>query len=376
MSYQEACKYFQMGTQLYSKKSNLYSSEYPYAHSKAKDITIETSDGRILKDFSTMGIGSCLLGYSNKIINNKVIEAIQEGSMSSLNNKYEILLARKLQSYEPNKMFRFTRTGGEAMAVAIRILRSYTGKDIVMTNGYNGWHDWFLSGAMQTEVKSHLGINNVNGIPKNLFGTCYYFNSKKSFEKIISQDVAGIVLEVSRYNDIDKELLEAVINSGKIIIIDEITTGWRARLGGYYKNLGLEPDLVVYGKSISNGFPFSVVCGKENIMRTETFISSTYWTESIGTAAALATIEELETIDYSKRDELEKLLRESLEKKFDITDGFRGMIHYKPRNREKWIDYMLDRGFLVTDQIYLSFAHTLEDVEEFIEVLNGYENKN
>lgn len=378
MSYTEACKYTPWGAQLFSKIPNLYSNNFPYSFKKCCGIEIETNNNQILKDFSTMGIGSCLLGYANPVVNKSVIFAIEEGSMSSLNNQYEIPLFKKIQNYEPNKLYRIARTGGEAMAIAVRLLRSYTGNDIILTNGYNGWHDWYLAGNINGGIKNHLNINNDSGVPRKLSGTCYYFDTKESFLKIINNigqygNIAGIVLEMARYKDIDNDLLNAVIESGYKIIVDEITTGWRANLGGYYTNFKIKPDIVVYGKAISNGFPFSIVCGEEDIMRTDTFISSTYWTESIGTVAALETIKLLEKLEHEHYISREKILRKAVESKFGKTDGFDGMIHYYPKNRTRWIDFMLEKGYLVTDQIYLSFAHTIYDINKFIEAMNEYQ---
>lgn len=371
--------YFPMGTQLYSKKPELYSEYFPYDYDEAKGIQI-LSNNKSYLDFSTMGIGSCILGYSNQIVNKKVIDSIENGNMSSLNPKQEILLAEKLNKYEPHKMYRYLRTGGEAMAAAVRMLRTYTGNDIILTNGYNGWHDWWLAGNINSNIPNHIGVSTREGVPQKLNGTCYYFNDKDSFKKILSNlnefgNIAGVVLELARYKEIDKELLDVIINSGLLLIVDEITTGWRSNLGGYYNRLGIDPDMVVYGKAISNGYPFSVVCGKENIMEKskDTFISSTYWSEAIGTTAALATIEELEKYNYSKRYEIELRLRIALGKKFNEIDGFAGMIHYKPKNRARWIDFMLEKGYLVTDQIYLSFSHTEDDINKFIEVMNEYQ---
>src|SRR5690606_26455486 len=83
--------------------------------------------------------------------------------------------------------------------------------------------------------------------------------------------------------------------SGAVLIFDEITSGWRFGLGGAHLRLGVTPDLAVFGKAVSNGFAMAAILGKRAVMDAaqRTFVSSTYWTEGIGPAAAIATIKKL-----------------------------------------------------------------------------------
>jgi glutamate-1-semialdehyde aminotransferase len=370
MKFKEALNYIAGGTQLYSKKPDLYSDKYPYSYIKAKGIKIDN-----YIDFSTMSQGACILGYSNQNVNLEVIKNIKDGNISSLNSHWEIKLAKLLNKYEKNKLYRYFKSGGEALVAAIRIIRNYTNKTVILCNGYHGWHDWYLSSNYQKN-KNHLGITTTKGVPKELDGTCYYFSSLEGLiDKVNKYNVAGVVLELHRYKKIDLRIIDYLLEKKINIIADEITTGWRNNLGGYYNNINnFNPDIVVYGKAISNGFPFSVVCGNKEIMNKidETFISSTYFSDSIGMVAAYYTIKELEKKNYKKRNEIEMKLRKALYNKLGVNDGFNGMIHYYPKKRKQWIDFMLSRKYLVTDQIYLSFAHTENDVNKFIEVMDGY----
>ena len=88
--------------------------------------------------------------------------------------------------------------------------------------------------------------------------------------------------------------VRSVCNKKNIVLIfDECTSGFRETYGGLYKKYGITPDIVMYGKSIGNGFPISVILGKKKIMNasSKTFISSTFWTENSGIAAAIKTLE-------------------------------------------------------------------------------------
>ena len=104
-----------------------------------------------------MGVGTNVLGYANKHIDNQVKKTIFEGNMSTLNSKEEVLLAEKLIEIHPwfNKV-KFARTGGEANAIAIRIARAASGKDNVAFCGYHGWHDWYLSSNLSSKKQKTL----------------------------------------------------------------------------------------------------------------------------------------------------------------------------------------------------------------------------
>ena len=77
-----------------------------------------------------------------------------------------------------------------------------------------------------------------------------------------------------------------------VLIFDEISAGFRIAAGGAHLKLGVNPDIAVFGKAISNGYPMSVLIGRGEVMSAaqDSFISSTYWTERVGLAAAIATI--------------------------------------------------------------------------------------
>ena len=105
-----------------------------------------------MKDFSGMGVLSCVLGYADNEVNNKVLKKIKNASMTSLNDPDEVKLAEMLINLHPwSDMVRFAKTGGEACAIAIRIARAATGKDKVLFCGYHGWQDWYISSNLSTQ---------------------------------------------------------------------------------------------------------------------------------------------------------------------------------------------------------------------------------
>src|SRR5665648_799341 len=135
------------GTQLLSKRPEMFLPElWPAYYTKAKGVNITDLDGNKYIDMSIMGVGACVLGYADKDVNDAVKQAIDNGTTSTLNCPEEVELAELLCKIHPwADMVRYTRSGGEAVSLAIRIARAATGRDKVAFSGYHGWCDWYLA---------------------------------------------------------------------------------------------------------------------------------------------------------------------------------------------------------------------------------------
>ena len=135
------------GTQLLSKRPEMLLPDlWPCYYTRAKGARIWDLDGHEFLDMSYSGIGACVLGYANPVVDRAVRKAITSGSMATLNCPEEVELAELLIAMHPwSEMVRYTRSGGEAMAVAARIARAATGRDKIAFCGYHGWHDWYLA---------------------------------------------------------------------------------------------------------------------------------------------------------------------------------------------------------------------------------------
>ena len=167
---------------LLSKRPEMFLPDiWPSYFSKTKGCHVWDLDGKKYTDMSIMGIGTNILGYGNKEVDEAVAEVISKGNMSSLNCPEEVYLAEKLIEINPwSDMVRLARSGGEANAIAIRIARAATGKDQVAICGYHGWHDWYLSANLgdKSNLDSLLlpGLEPA-GVPKNLKNSFPYSDS-------------------------------------------------------------------------------------------------------------------------------------------------------------------------------------------------------
>lgn len=383
------------GNQLLSKRSERFlPGLWPSYYTKAKGCEVWGLDGKHYYDFAQMGVGSCVLGYADPDVNAAVVEAIQNGSMSTLNCYEEVELAERLIDLHPwADMARFARTGGEACAIAVRIGRSASGRDKVAFCGYHGWHDWYLSANISD--KAHLdeqllpGLDPV-GVPANLGNTAYPFNYNKleELEKIVSlhgKEIGVIIMEPQRNTAPEKGFLKGVRKIadkiGAVLIFDEITSGFRMNLGGIHLLSGVNPDIAIFGKALGNGFPISVVLGRRKVMEhaQESFISSTFWTERTGFVAALAALKKME--DCKVQDRLiyygEKINQgwRKIAKKHDLAIHISGIpplthIAFKYDNplevQTLYAQEMLEKGYLLGASVYTTFAYSDEVIENFI----------
>jgi glutamate-1-semialdehyde aminotransferase len=383
------------GTQLLTKRPEMFlPDQWPAYYEKAEGCEVWDLDGNKYMDASYMGIGACVLGYAHPVVNKAVMDVIAKGSMTTLNSPEEVELAELLCQIHPwAGMARFTRSGGEAMMVAVRIARAKTKKDKVLFCGYHGWHDWYLAAnlAEDSSLDGHLlpGLS-PTGVPRHLKDTALPFNYNKVNEFLAhiekhKDTIAAVVMESIRNDYPEAEFIKTIrqktTEHGIILILDEITAGFRLNVGGAHLLFDIEPDIAVFAKAISNGFPMGVILGNKQTMESaqDSFISSTYWTERIGPAAAVATIKFF--IENKVHEHLIKVGEKvqtgwiKLANKHGLDIEVGGIIplsHFGFNYKDPMVlkslftQYMLENGFLAGTALYSSYAHRLEQIDEYL----------
>ena len=305
--WKKAKKLIPGGNMLLSKNPDRHLKNFwPAYYKSARGCKIKDFDNNIYTDLYLMGVGTNILGYGNKEIDNAVKKSLSNGNMSSLNCFEEVQLAENLIKIHPQfDMAKFAKTGGEANSIAIRIARAASGRDKVAICGYHGWHDWYLAAGLNKggnkNFRGHLANDlGINGVPKSLKKTTFTFEygNYQQFNKIINENNIGVVkMEVCRKSLPDKKFIKHVREKTKkkniVLIFDECTTGFRQSFGGIHKTIKIYPDMLILGKALGNGYPITCILGKESIMRSvqKTFITSTFWSERSGYVAALKTLE-------------------------------------------------------------------------------------
>lgn len=384
------------GTQLLSKRPEMYlPNQWPSYYSRARGVEVWDLDDNKYIDMSYNGIGACILGAADADVDAAVKQAIADGSMSTLNAPEEVDLAELLCELHPwAEMVRFARSGGEAMAIAVRIARAQTRRDRVAFCGYHGWHDWYLAAnlADDSALDGHLlpGLEPA-GVPRGLLGTAlpFHYNCIEELQAVVSNnrdELAAIVMEPIRDQEPHvgflQQVREIATQAGAMLIFDEITSGFRLNTGGAHLLYDIEPDITVFAKAISNGYPMAAIIGKGRVMQVaqSTFISSTYWTERIGPVAALATIRKHR--DYQVPKHLVRmgtLIKDGWHRAAERigmpleVGGIAPLAHFefvgeqRQAARTLFTQLMLERAFLATSSFYATYAHQDHHIQSYLD---------
>lgn len=259
----------------------------PAHFTTAQGCRVVTPSGRALLD-CTMALGSVAIGYGDEAVSRAVLTAVANGNVCGLASTAEVEVAERLCEVIPcAEQVRFLKSGGEAVAAAVRIARTATGRATVIGCGYFGWQDWWSTSA---------------GVPAG---------ASADFHAVPFDDVSALERAARAAGaSLAAIILEPVINAipspewcatarrlcddaGAVLIFDELKTGFRLAPGGYQELASVEPDLAVFGKAMANGFPIAAVVGRAAIMEAaeQTWISSTLAGEGVGLAAAAAVLD-------------------------------------------------------------------------------------
>lgn len=392
--YSRGKRYIAGLTQLLSKRPDQFAPEvWPTYFSKARGTLVWDLDDIRYIDMSISGIGANVLGYCDSDVDIAVINSIRSGNSTSLNAPEEVELAELLCDIHPwADKVRYTRSGGEALAVAVRIARAATGRDRIAFCGYHGWSDWYLAANLNDDdsLKEHLlpGLSPL-GVPKGLRGTAlpFRYNHIEELKNIFNQysgEIAAVVMEPLRNEKPLPGFLEAVKSlaksHGAVLVFDEVSSGFRLNPGGAHLVMGVEPDMAVFAKAISNGYPMAAVIGSNEVMEyvERTFISSTYWTDRVGPVAALATIKKYQQQNVSEHlsmigrgvQELWTLAANESGLKIDVY-GIYPMSYFKFNGPDGqvmmtfYVQEMLKHGFLASNRFYANFSQNTEHLNKF-----------
>jgi glutamate-1-semialdehyde 2,1-aminomutase len=386
-------------TQLLSKRPDQFSAGvWPGYFQRALGDEVWDLDGNRYVDMSIAGIGANVLGYADRDVDEAVRDAIRDGSSSSLNCPEEVLLAERLvELHAWAEMVRFTRSGGEAMALAVRVARAHKGRERIAFCGYHGWHDWYLAANLgdHDALRGQLlpGLEPA-GVPASLRGTAvpFRYNHLQELENIVHEHgstLAAVVMEPLRDTEPEPGFLEGchrlARECGAVLIFDEVSAGFRMNTGGAHLRLGVDPDVAVFSKALGNGYAIAAIIGRGSVMRSaeDSFISSTNWTERLGPAAALAVIEKHARLNVGER--LVALGRRiqngwtTHAKRHGIpihVGGIPPLSKFTFEVEEPFVlkalfvQEMLDRGYLASTLYYAMYAHTDEHVEGYLSAVD------
>lgn len=381
----------------------------------AKGDRITDVDGNEMIDY-VCSWGPGILGHAHDRVIAKVKEAAEAGLTYGAPTKREVEMAELISELVPTmEVNRLVSSGTEAVMSAIRVARGYTGRDkIIKFRGcYHGHSDGLLvkagSAALTTSVPDSAGVpadytkntlvaeyNDCESV-KNLFD-----NNKGEIAAVIVEPVAanmGVVLPKPGFLEFLRDITK---ENNSLLIFDEVITGFRLSIGGAQQYYGIEPDLTTLGKIVGGGMPLGAYGGKAEIMRMVSpdgpvYQAGTLSGNPIATAAGLETLRILrDNQDIYERLEcktrrIADSVREIGAGKVSVNQiGSLMSIFFTPYEVKDYdsavksdtaeyagyFGYMQDNGIYVApsqfEAMFMSDAHSNEDVNKTIEVIKGY----
>src|SRR5210317_1797743 len=292
-----------------------------------KTIYIEKGRGGRLWDIDgneyidyRMGYGPGILGYADPRVDEAARAGMEVGGVFALSTEREYEVAKRISKMVPAaELVRFSNSGTEAVMAALRLAKAHTGKDahIIVEGGYHGIFDavlWYVeiedwdpaTGAPSIEADS-------DGVPKMLKKMAHFtpLNDANYLEDILKKhhgSIGAFLIEPMMGNCCSITATREYVHAARelcekydvIMIVDEVKTGFRVARGGVQELMDIKADLCTFAKAVGNGYPISVVAGREDIMRQvgdSVVHGGTYTCHSVALAAAEKTLEILDETD-------------------------------------------------------------------------------
>jgi glutamate-1-semialdehyde 2,1-aminomutase len=284
----EANEIIPMGTQTHSKapREALRGIE-PCFIARGEGCRVWDVDGNEYIDLRN-GLGPISLGHRFPAVEEAMRAQLGNGLIYGYASPLEVEVARRLVEIIPcAESVRFLKTGGEAMAAAIRLARAFTGRELVLKCGYHGWLQTTSGPGIPAAVSTYF-----RDMP---WGDVAPYEEAFALEgeRIAAVSVACGYADGERGRTFYPALRELTNRHGALLIFDEIVMGFRLARAGAQEYFGVTPDLAVFAKGISNGAPLSCYLGRRDVMETvrRATISSTFGGDALALAAARAAID-------------------------------------------------------------------------------------
>lgn len=278
---------------------------------------------------TALGFGAVLLGHSNDAVNAAVVQALSDSAAPSWAHVREHGAATALANHtgELSKVI-FTNSGSEAVHLACRAARAYTGRGRIakMAAGFDGWFDDISYGNVtSTEASFSDGKR-----PSTERTTLLRFNDFDDVERLFAEDsnIAAVILEPMLANagcimalpGYLKHVQDVAHRHGALVISDEVLMGFRLYPGLAALQEGLDPDIASVGKAIGNGVPVSAVVAKPHIFagfeEGRVIRGGTFSGNPMACAAVVTTLAQLDSVDYPQLIARGDALRNAIESIF------------------------------------------------------------
>ncbi|RXJ73565.1 glutamate-1-semialdehyde aminotransferase [Veronia nyctiphanis] len=381
--HQEGEKYIAGFTQSMMKKPEQFAKgHFPVYLAKGQGSKVTDVDGNEYIDL-ICGLAANTLGHNHPAVVKAITENLTNGLIHSLPAPVEIKTAKNLLSIIPGaEKVRFFKTGADANSAAIRLTRYVTGREEIVTIGYNGWHDQYQF--------------DTPGVPAGIQQYTHRMplftpmDEPKILELISERHdkIAAVLLSVPYNRTLTPEFLakvrQACTDAGIYLVFDEVVTGFRLALGGAQEYFGVQADLVTLSKGIAAGMPLSAVAGPSETMSRmdELQVSTTFGGEMLSLEVCNAVIDEYKSTDYIARiARLGQMLKSEVNAISRSLETPLEVVGYDPipmflfaknpvehvKFAEPFLAEMAKRGVLMRREVnFISGAHSEEDINVVI----------
>ncbi len=402
---------------------------FPFYAARAEGCKIYDIDGNEYMDF-LLSQGAILFGHRRREIEEAVARQLKNGANTAIPTELCVEVAEKISSYVPSvKLLRFANSGTEATMHALRTARGFTRKDKIAKpeGGYHGIHDSVLWSIWAPNLRGSERRPRTTpfsrGVPKALAKTVVVFpfndieatydilhKEKENLAAVITEPVlANVGCLVPRDNYL-KELQKICNELGILLILDEVITGFRLARGGAQEVFKVKPDLTTFGKALGGGFQMAAFGGRKDVMMelvssddnwppkewpTATCHAGTYNAHPVSLAASAAVMKLIaDDRTYSHLEKISGMFFPGLQQLLDdrhitaqvASCGSMGHIYFGASDVRSaraalrtgwdtlgmWGMECLVRGMLFGhpkgEKMFVSTAHTREDIEKALEV--------
>jgi len=373
----------------FSKDARFWGEDFhPSYLLKGEGAKVQGSDYRWYTDF-VCGLGAIILGYGNVAWTARVQKQVSEGAGFSLPHflerqvadKLVMLLGKRVKGWTPEGIqVRFGKSGSDATMMAVRLARAATSRMRVASMGYHGWLDTFVAATPPA-----WGIIPEEGDHIQEFA----FNDLASLEKLREgEPIAAVILEQPLQEPepgFYQGLRDFCDETGALLIMDEVVTGFRYALGGAAELYGVEPDICCYGKAMGNGLGVSCIVGRRELMqwfnrKDPVFVSSTNFGDAVGLAAADAFLDIWNEKCLARIWDMGKKLQDGLNaigltavgnpprSLLQFADGENAYSKVSGKAlRAYFVAGMRDRGILMNRPNFPNLAHTDAELQQTLD---------
>jgi glutamate-1-semialdehyde 2,1-aminomutase len=289
---------------------------------EGRGARITDLDGNRYVDYR-LGYGPAILGYADPRVDAAAREGMEVGGVFALSTEREYRVAERIAKMVPAaELVRFSNSGTEAVMAGLRLARAYTGKDdyIILEGSYHGLFDaamWYTPMEKWSQQGEPEVVPYSQGIPLGARSFAHFVQAndieqlEQTFKRtagkvacMLMEPIMGNCLGIAAEPEYLRAARALCDKYGVVLLIDEVKTGFRVARGGVQSLHNVKPDLTTFAKAVANGYPISVLAGREEIMRKlgkGVAHGGTYTAHSVSLAAAEKCLEILDETDALER---------------------------------------------------------------------------